>query len=171
MPTYAVGQRLTAEMVQEISDRAGAVVGRGSRTTNSSATSGTTELGVLRIDNLTLLAGQAYEVRTGNLRADLTVTTDRAVARIRHSSSGAATTSSDSFAVVEMATNPGDLNSLPPLMGWLFPTVDETDASVILTIARPTGTGTITLIADAGQGIQMFVIQRGTDPGDSGVDL
>lgn len=145
---------------------------RGRRDTNSSATNAGTgaEIGVLRLDDLGLKAGIAYEVRTGNLRVDLSVTTDRPKITLRHSTSGAATNSSDEIGRNEGATNPGDNNSFPPVVGWIFPATDQPNASVRLSISRPTGTGTVNLIADTGHGIQLYVIPHGTDPGDTGVD-
>lgn len=143
---------------------------RGQRTTNSSTTSGTTELGVLRIDNLDLKTGKVYEVRTSNLRPTLTVGTDRVKAQIRYSSSGAATTTSTEIGRIESATI-GSLNNLGQIVGLIFPTADEPTASILLTIVRASGTGTINLIGEPTIGISMWVICRGDDPGDTGTDI
>ncbi len=142
----------------------------GQRLTDSSSTSGTTELAVLRVDSLDLKAGKFYEVRTGNLRPDLTTATDRVKVTLRYSSSGAATTSSLEIGRVESATV-GDLNSLPSFSGWLAPTSDEATASVLLSISRPTGAGTFFLEADPNRGIEIFVICHGDAPGNTGVAL
>lgn len=143
---------------------------RGARTTNSATTTGATEAGVLRIDNLDLKAGKAYEVRTGNLRYDLTVPTDRPKATLRYSSAGAATNTSTEIGRWEVASNLGDLNSGGQVVGWIYPTADEPTASVRLSVVRATGTGTVTVVADPGHGIQLHVFCHGTDPGDTGVD-
>ena len=142
---------------------------RGARSTDSSPTSGTTEVGVIRIDNCDFKAGKAYMVCSGNLRPDLTVATDRVKVNLRYSSAGAATNSSGEIGRVESATV-GDLNSLPPVMGMIYPTADEPTASVRMSIVRPTGTGTFFLEADPTHGIQIFIHCLGDDPGDTGTD-
>jgi hypothetical protein len=142
---------------------------RGIRTTDSSATSGTTEIGVIRLDDLDLKAGKVYLVTSGNLRPDLSVATDRVKVNLRYSSAGSATNSSTEIGRVESATV-GDLNSLPPVSGVITPASDEATASVRLSIVRPTGTGTFFLEADPQHGIQIRVFCIGDDPGDSGID-
>lgn len=170
MPTYAVGQRWTAEVAEGLLNATGKMIARGERTSASSATSGTTELGVLRIDNLSLQAGFAYEVRTGNMRYDLSVATDRAKAVLRYNSSGTATTASTEIGRWESASS-GDLNSGGPVLGYIYPSTNVTAGSVLLSIVRASGTGTITAMADTGHGIQLFVTAYGEDPGDTGVDI
>lgn len=170
MATYAVGQRMTASLVENLANSTGKLVYRAERTTASTATSGTTEQGVIRIDGMTLTAGYAYLVTTGNMRYDLSVTTDRAKATLRYSTSGSATNASTEIGRWEVASNLGDLNSGGPVVGWIFPSSTVTNASVRLSIVRAAGTGTVTAMADSGHGIQLFVIAYGTDPGDTGID-
>lgn len=169
MPTYAVGQRITAELFDELANSTGKIVARGERTTASSSTSGSTELGVLRIDGITLTQGFAYMVTTGNMRYDLTVATDRVKANLRWSSSGSATNSSTLLGQWENVPA-ADLNSGAPVFGFIYPSSTFTNASVRLSIVRASGSGTFQAMADTGHGIQLMVIALGTDPGDTGTD-
>lgn len=165
MTTFLVGDEVTATLLNVGTD----LHRRAQRTTDSSSTSGTTETGVMRIDNCDFVAGRAYEVRTGNLRPDLTVATDRVKILLRYSSSGAATNSSGEIGRWESATV-GDLNSAAPVCGWIYPSADEATASVRLSIVRASGTGTFFLESDPTHGIQIFIICHGDDPGDTGTD-
>jgi hypothetical protein len=143
---------------------------RGIRTTDSSTTSAGTELGVMRLDDLDLKAGKAYKVYTGNLRPDISVTTDRVKANLRYSSAGSATNSSTEIGRWESIATSLDLNSVPRVLGMIYPSSDEPTASVRLSIIRVSGTGVIFLEADPNHGIQLFVECLGDDPGDTGID-
>jgi hypothetical protein len=143
---------------------------RGHRTTDSSTTSAGTELGVIRIDDLDLKAGKVYWVRTGNLRPDISVTTDRVKANLRYSSAGSATNSSTEIGRWESLATSIDLNSVAPITGMIYPTADEPTASVRLSIVRVSGSGVMFLEADPNHGIQLFVHCLGDDPGDTGID-
>lgn len=169
MPTYGVGERWTAAKAQSLSNSTGKLAYRGERTTASSSTSAATETGVLRIDGMTLTAGYAYLVTTGNMRYDLTVATDRVKANLRYSSSGSATNSSSLIGQWENVPA-ADLNSGGAVVGWIYPSSTVTNASVRLSIVRASGTGTFQAMADTGHGIQLLVIAFGEDPGDTGID-
>ena len=145
------------------------VVSRGNRATASSATSGGTELGVLRVDGVNLIGGHSYMVIADHLRPDLTVTTDRAKYTLRWNDTGvAATTSSTELGRTEAAG--GDLNSMGVIIGWVHPAADVSGASFILTISRPSGTGTVTALADTG-GMNITIIDVNLTVPDTGVDL
>lgn len=164
MPTYGVGERWSASKAQILANSTGKLVYRADRPTSSSPTSGATELGVARIDGMTLTAGYAYFASTGNMRYDLTVGTDRAVALLRYSSSGSATNSSTEIGRWESTV--GDLNSGAAVTGWIFPSTTVTNASIRLSIIRAIGTGTVTLLSP----INIYVLAMGEDPGDTGID-
>lgn len=144
------------------------IVAQGNRGTASSTTSGATEMGIMRLDNLVLKNGNAYEFVCGNIRPSVTVAADHFVLSLKYSSAGAATTASAAIGKTEMteATN----SSYPQPTGWVVPGADTTTASVILTVARSSGTGTWVTNNDTG-GIWLTVFCRGVAVADTGVDL
>lgn len=147
---------------------AAGIVARGTRTTVQTCTGA--EIGILRLDNMTLLNGHAYLVQPSILRIDLTVTTDRPKFIIRYNLSGTATTGSAALARSERSGSE-DLNSQPPPFGWLFPVADTTTASVLLSMVRPSGTGNVLCppATASDEPITLTVIDYGVAPSDTGV--
>lgn len=141
---------------------------QGNRATASSTTSGTTELGILRLDNLVLKNGYAYEFVCGNIRPTLSVPTDHFKLLLRYSSAGAATTSSTEIGRAEETV--ASLNNWPMPTGWVLPGADTTTASVLLSVVRTSGTGTFTTNADTG-GLWLTVVNHGVAAADTGVDI
>lgn len=149
-------------------------VAYGSRSSIAGPTSGATELGILRLDNLNLTAGYFYLVLVGNLRVDMSVVTDRAKFILRYNSAGTATTSSTALARSERAipTSGDDLNSFPKPMGWIIPGSSTTTGSVLLSMSRPSGTGTLTAPPSpyaSDELVTMAILNFGPAPADTGV--
>ena len=144
------------------------VVARGTRTTVQTCTGA--EIGIIRLDNITLLNGHAYLVLPSILRIDLTVTTDRPKFLLRYNLTGTATTSSFALARSERSGSE-DLNSQPAPYGWIYPTADTTTASVLLSMVRPSGTGNILCppATASDEPITLSVIDYGVAPSDTGV--
>jgi hypothetical protein len=142
----------------------------GNRTSNAGPTSGATVLGVLRIDNMVLKAGYAYRISTGNFRLNTTVATDGIKAELRYNSTGVATISSTEIARIESDEGGLDQDSMPSLTGLVIPGTDTTVASVLMTIVRFSGTGTVSVQGDTG-GLHLFVEGLGESPGDTGFDV
>lgn len=165
-----VGEPTYASDVNQFS-----VVAYGSRSSIVGPTSGGTELGILRLDNLTLVQGYLYHILIGNLRPDLSApTTDRAKYILRYNLSGTATTSSTALSRSEIAvpTSGYDLNSFPPPQGILIPSSSTTTGSVLLSISRPSGSGTITTPPSpyaADELMTMTIFSWGVAPADTGV--
>jgi hypothetical protein len=124
--------------------KTGTVIARGRRTTNSTAAA--TEQSVLRLDNVSVLLGRVYWIGTGPLGLDTTVA----------SATGAMVNASFAESV--------DCGA------FYVPSADEV-LSILLTTSRSTGTGNISLAASATAPIDLYVVDMGTDPGDTGVDL
>jgi hypothetical protein len=149
------------------------VVAYGTRQ-SAVTTSGGTVLGVLRLDNLSLVSGYLYLVYLGTLRPDLTApTTDRAKYLIQYNSSGTATTSSTIISRSEGASSSGlDLNTVPSPTAIIIPSTSTTTASVLLSVQRVTGTGTITTPPSpvaSDEYVTMTIINFGPAPADTGV--
>lgn len=144
------------------------IVARANRPTNSTGTT-TSEIGVVRLDNVAIKANRLYVVRTNGLDMFSTVAGDTIKVNIRYSTSGVATTSSTLLvsdyerAHVAGGAGGGTMTIYEdlPVQG------SDTTMSILLSFLRNTGTGTCTLLAN----IKMFVEAHGSDPGDTGVDL
>lgn len=165
------GHILTGSEAQAIIDELNARQNkvRGNRQTNSSGT-GTTEIGVLRLDGIAITSGRLYRVACGPLVPASTVTNDVVRVTIRYSTSGSATTSST---VLNIAQSVCANTSFPPtsaISDILAPGVTGT-LSIILTVVRMAGTGTVSVLGAPTDPINMWIEDIGTDPGDTGIDL
>lgn len=144
------------------------LLGRARRITTSSGSTSTTAVGVLRIDNIAVVAGRAITVRTISIHPTSTITTDTARVEIRFSTAGVATTASTVLVgaqIFELFGNSAKIETtyIPPANQTL---------SLLLCVARESGTGTVSLFSDATLRITEFKIyDDGTDPGDTGVDI
>lgn len=165
--TFTAGEDLSSDELNAVS-LYGAVIARGRRTSNSTAASA--ETAVLRVDNVALKSGNLYYVTTNVFQIDTTVANDSARALLRVSTSGAATTSSTLLtfgqAVLPSATTPDTIS----VAAFYVPAGDET-LSVLLSHIRNAGTGNIQIQLGATFPLDLFVIDCGVDPGDTGVDL
>lgn len=145
------------------------IIARGKRITTSSST--TSEIGVLRLDNIALLAGRSYKIWTSPLIIESTVANDTAAATVRVSNSGIATVASTLLDEIQ-TTIPSIVH--PPVLPLdcepYIPATNET-LSVLLSVARLSGTGNVSLVTNTGIPITMVVEDMGVDPGDTGVDL
>lgn len=145
------------------------LVARGRRESNSTAT--TTEVGVLRIDDVPITGGRAYFVQTSSLVLHSTVPADRVRASIRYTTDGS--TPSTSSTLMGIVQEQVDATANPPaqpaLVGY-FPSSDET-LSLLLTVSRQAGTGSVDILGSSTFPIEVFLIDMGVDPGDTGVDI
>lgn len=170
--TVAAGQVVTASE-WNLEFLAGTVVGRGRRTTSSSAATGTTAVAVVRADNVSLIAGRLYRVHTSSLLPDGSTSTDVCRVQIHYSSSGAATTSSSILpgAVQEMQIGNVTNSSGMDIETTYAPSANET-GSFLLAFRLVQGTGSTILFADGTTiTIDIYITDCGVDPGDTGTDL
>lgn len=142
----------------------GAVVRRGERNTNESGIDGT-ERGILRVDNIPIVAGRRYAVRCTPSR--VLGGTDQYALRLRVNQTGQATASSTQLCYAQM---PAGSHMTPA--GEFTATVTGSSCSVLLSVQRITGTGTGTWWAEGTDGSQiMSIVDMGDDPGDTGIEL
>lgn len=146
------------------------VVYYGNRTSTAGPTSGSTELGVLRLDGMTLTSGRIYKVDVSNVRPDTTVSGDGVKLTLRHNSAGTATTGSTEIGRSESNVAGVDQDMVPSPTGLIIPGSTVATNSVLLSIVRFSGTGTISLTGDTG-GLWMTVTDLGPAPSDTGVDV
>lgn len=138
------------------------------RTTASGSTSGATVLGVLRLDNIPMVAGRAYLLMTANVRIDASVSTDRVKASLLANTGGVATIASTEYARAESAV--ADLNTLGNMQAMIFPAATVANAGAMIAISRPSGTGTAATVAEA-MGLWLAVFDVGLAVANTGVAL
>jgi hypothetical protein len=145
------------------------IVRRGSRATDSTATSA--EIGVLRVDNIPILANYLYKIWTSPLFLIGSVTTDVNSVLLRTSSSGVATTASTQLCLAQDQT--ANTTHPPAISSLVMPYSSGSNQtlSVLLSVSRMAGgSGTVKIGAAVGT-IELVIECLGLDPGDSGVDL
>lgn len=157
------GQKPTAEQVAvELLKLAQ----RGRRVSTSSASTGSV-VGVLRLDDLQLVAGRAYKI-TALGHPDSSTVTDFLEITVRYSTDGSTPTTASSVIpggqVVVRTVSRLDLS---------FPYVPGSDEvlSLLLCVARSGGSGNCTLYADATRTTDLMVEDIGPDVGDTGTDI
>jgi hypothetical protein len=146
------------------------IVARGRRNTSTGNVT-TTETGVLRIDNIPVIAGGSYRISTSNMNLDGSVDNDVGTARIRVATGAFGTTATIASTLIgylrntiDSAANSNVLN----LQAFYFPSSD-TYLSVLLSIIRQGGSGNIIIFGSASDLLDLTVEYSGADPGDTGV--
>lgn len=143
------------------------IVAWGNRTSNSTTT--TTEIGVLRIDNIPIISGRAYRIWSSPMQVYSNVANDVVRAQVRGNTGGVATTGSgqigNSVSNVQTATGTSFPDSR--VLTEIYNSVVTGSLSVLLTVARTTGTGNAQILA----GMDLVVEDIGLSQGDTGVDI
>lgn len=152
----------------ELVDRKG-IVAWVARTTPTGLFT-TTETGVVRIDNIPVYAGRAYEIATSGANLDTTVDNDVAAARIRISTSGAATTASTQIGQMRNTADNNFYSNVIPMQCFYFPGSDQT-LSVLLSAVRLSGSGNISFFCSGVEILHLVVRDIGPAPAASGVVL
>lgn len=168
--TIGAGQMPTAaEFAAAIQRR----VARARRETNASATSAATELPILRLDDIPLLGGQSYNIWCPPLNPGNSVGGDTVIFRLRYTEDGSTPTIASTQLAAERWISAGTGSTTEIKMG---PKVDYNPAadvtfSILLTVARAGGTGTMTVQGSAVGPICINIDNMGDDPGNTGVPL
>lgn len=148
------------------------VIARGRRITSSSASSGTTAVGVLRLDDKPIRGGYLYEIKTNALALQISDANDPVKAQIHYTTDGSTPTTSSPIlpggttqSVPELTTQSDNT----AILAWYAPGSDETLSLLLAVRATIAGNGSI--FADATNTIELVVENKGLDPGDTGVDI
>jgi hypothetical protein len=168
LPDIEVGDEVTADLLDTLP---AGIIYQGNRASAAGPTVGSTELGILRIDDMVLKAGREYEFKMGNFRATFssTTATDKFKINLRYSAAGSATIASGEIGRCE-AYGPASASNWPHATGWVIPPSDTTTASILISMIRVGGTGTLTTLADTG-GLWLSVIDHGVAVTDTGIDV
>lgn len=149
------------------------VIGRGVRTTNSTGT--TTEVGVLRIDDMPIFEGRLYRVALAtSCLYSSTVANDLLEGRLYYSLTGAAVVGTNLFGTLSIETRTAAGAQYTDGTGAFLPSPVAVGAgagtlSVLFSVLRTAGTGTVSIMANATYPVHMVVEDMGVDPGDTGV--
>lgn len=154
------------------------VLARGYRITSSGTT--TTEVGVIRLDNIAIFEGRLYRVSLATSTIfNSTVANDLMEGRFYYSITGTAVLGVNLFGVISLESRTaGGVQYTDAVSAFLPSPVAATPdgsgtatLSVAFALARTAGTGTINVPASVTYPIHMIVEDIGPDPGDTGVDL
>lgn len=154
-------------------DQPAGLIKKHLRGTGGSISSITTETGFVRVDSIPIRNGYTYEVIAPRCVMTATVAGTTAVARLRGSTSGNATTASTLLDGGEIRDSAApDATNVPemPLIGYWDATATGT-LSVIWTVARAQGSGTVGLFATSANVAPLLIKEIGVTPADSGTDL
>jgi hypothetical protein len=164
----AVFNAMSAELASRSAAGLG-IVARANRTTSSSST--TSEVGVLRLDSVPISAGRMYRIWTSPMIFQSTVANDLINAHIRYSTAGTATTGSTQL--TGLVDNAASASGPQRTKGMTVPWVPVATgvASILLSVSRDSGTGSVALNASSPYPIDLVIEDCGADPGSTGVIL
>jgi hypothetical protein len=143
----------------------GRIIARGNRTSTKATI--TTEVGILRVDNIIIKADRRYMVMTSAARFDCGAGSLNILSqRIRVNQNGEASTTSTEIDYVEQHNR----NSAR-CVGWFTATSNRTTCSVLYSVARAAGADAVTWLMDNLRGFCLEVFECGVGPNDTGVDI
>lgn len=174
MATLAAGQVLTATL---LNSKLRKRIARAKRITNSTVSTSTTYIPVLRLDNVPLQAGRNYSV-TWKGHFQVATATDVLSAGLFHATDGTVATTSKSFLPGSTGNVDFAVVQQTPVVTVVVdysPPVDQY-LSLLLAFAHLSGgsggTSNSFMVANnAGFTTEIYVDDMGDDPGDTGTDL
>lgn len=163
---FLAGQRPTATQLNRAVQK---ILARGSRSTNSTTT--TSIVGVIRLDDIPILAGYTYRVYTNNLRITGGAN-DGVEVTLRCTFDGSTpTTASTAFATGGARIDSASIFQDVEVSFTRTPASDET-LSVLLCVARTSGTaGSAGTGGNSAYPLELYVENKGPDVGDTGTDI
>jgi hypothetical protein len=168
MPIGA-GEIVTADQYNRDTEK---IIARGRRLTTSGGSTGTA-VAVLRLDDVPIAGGYLYGIRTSPRALLCTSTGASCRAQIHYTTDGTTPTTSSTVlpgAVTQSISGAVSQSTNSPILGLYAPGSAET-LSLLLSVIRSAGAGTVTIFADATNTMDLWIENMGIDPGDTGVDL
>jgi len=173
LPTFSV-ERLRASKITTVRDSletvaAAGIIARHRRTTTSTTT--TTEVGVVRLDDIPVLLGRLYHIYTSSIQLASSVNNDGLAANLRHTTDGS--TPSPSSTVLTSFRNQ-QVNATTGFTGVIsvvFAPGSDLALSLLLCVARITGTGNAQMSGSATFPIDLVIEDIGVDPGSTGTNI
>lgn len=153
---------------------AGRCLGRAERITNSTASTSTTLIPVLRLDDITCKGGRLLRIETAPLYLDTSVANDAARVTLTYTLDGSTPTIASTplpGGFVQAVLANVALGETPTIVTTLTPPADG-QLSLLVCVSRLTGSGSVVIQADGTSSrCQVAVYDASVDPGDTGVDL
>lgn len=167
MALILAGQTLTASLLNSKFQKN---IARARRTNNSSASTSTTSVGVLRLDDKPIKANRAYRI-TWKASFDVATATDTMRGLIRYTTDGSTPSTSSNL----LAGSGGETSftsnataSTVTVSTSYTPVTDEI-LSVLLCVQHNVGTSSSIMQADGGIFLtEMWIDDMGDDPGNTG---
>lgn len=144
-------------------------VTRGFRTTSSSTT--TTEVEILRLDSVPVLGGHTYTIQSSTLQPVSSVANDYIAPRLRYTTDDSTPTSASALLIAAQSRITGASGNESSMVSVTYNPAADGVISVLLTIARISGTGNVSISASTTNPIELWVSHDGEDPGNTGVSL
>lgn len=144
------------------------LVARARRETTSTTT--TTEIAVMRLDSVPVKAGRHYRICTSPLHLLSTVNTDAITARIRYTTDGSTPTTSSTQMGQLTVTRSQAVSDSASMILEHTPASDQ-ELSLLLTVGRTIGTGNVSMEGGATFPIILWVDDMGPDTGNVGINL
>lgn len=141
----------------------------GRRESNSTTT--TTEQGVMTLDDIPITAGRRYLIETSALLLDGSIANDVIRAVIRYTTDGSTPTTSSTILCLDQDIQPNVSFPIGASPSSTYAPVSDETLSLLLSVARVTGTGTVGMLGGSTTPIEVLVWDLGTDIGDSGTDI
>lgn len=172
--TIATGARILAADIRDQAVSSGATVGRARRDTNSSTTTSTTRVAVLRLPPVAVKQGRSYRIKSSTLTVDGPTASDALIADLVYTTDGS-TPSTSSTQLPGSEAHIQQPNATPFISGIIdttyVPAADQS-LSLLLCIRHEAGTGAMAINATGvGTICQITVTDEGVDPGNTGVAL
>lgn len=169
--TFFAGDVLTAAQLNALPQ--GFIAGYMRGTGGAISGVSTTETGYIRKDGVAIRNGYTYRVTAARCVPTVSVAATSAICRLRGSTSSNATITSGLLNGGEIRTvSSPDTSNVPELnMVAFFDSTTTGTLSVILTIIRAQGTGTVGMFASSAALSPLMVEEIGLTPTYSGTDL
>lgn len=169
--TFVVG-KLRASALNDLINQSSpfplGIIARADRQTNSTTT--TTEVGVLRLDDVPIYLGRSYRISWVTL-GDSSVANDVIQANARYTTDGSTPTTSSTIMKLTTDLQVNASTAIPLSDSVIYtPSADQT-LSVLLSAQRTAGSGNVGLIAAATYPTQLVIEDVGLDVTDTGVDV
>ncbi len=174
-PAAGMGRYITGTKRMELHDGTqwahmpGQILGYHKRTTSTVCLG--TELGVMRLNTVSLLGGYRYKVMSSSLVL-IPVQGDTAKVAIRYSTSGTAGLTDTVLGSAEATVYSSFRAINTPTIAFTYAPGSNQNVSFLMSLNRTGGTsGAISLTGSSTQPVEMWVECVGPDTGDTGVDL
>jgi len=133
---------------------------------SSTATTTTTEIGAIRLDNVPVVAGRCYRVWTNQINLGSTVATDQVIATVRYNEGGTASNASTALDYARWTVGNATHTDKRGISKLYRPS-GSANVSFWLGGRRANGTGNASFFANAGEPLELYIEDLGVVPAES----